>query len=118
LFQLAGSAARVSSPAAMTEALSYVAKSVRLDSGWSFSQAISTGWKYRGIKKASVNRFTVEASGFRTDGGADVLLADVPFSEQLATVYTFPTSGCASVPADRCPLNSEQDQRRVNVSRR
>lgn len=90
LFQLAGSASRVSSPAALTKALSYVSKSVRLDSGWSFSQAISTGWKYRGITKSSVSRFTVDASGFRTAGGADVLVPDASFSEQLASVYSLP----------------------------
>ena len=90
LFQLAGSAARVSSPAALTEALGYVAKSVRLDSEWSFGQAISTGWKYRGITKDSVERFTIEADGFRTSRGAAVLIPKAPFSEQLAAVYTLP----------------------------
>jgi len=90
LFQLAGSAARVSSPAALTEALRYVANSVRLDSGWSLSQAISTGWKYRGISKDSVSRFTIEADGFRTSGGKAVLIPTSSFDEQLATVYTLP----------------------------
>jgi len=87
LFQLAGSAARVSSPAALTEALSYVAKSVRLDSGWSFGQAIATGWKYRGISKDSVSRFVIDADGYRTSGGKAVLIPTSSFGEQLAAVY-------------------------------
>ena len=87
LFQLAGAAARVSSPAALTEALAHIAKTVRLDSNWTFSQAIATGWKYRGIKKDEVRRFTIETSGYRTTRGAAVLLSDTTFGEQLASVW-------------------------------
>ena len=59
LFQLAGKAASFSSPTSLSSKLSAVANSVRLDSSWSFGQAVSVGWKYRGITKSSVDRFSI-----------------------------------------------------------
>jgi hypothetical protein len=64
-----------------------VASSIRLDSGWSFSQAVSTAWRYRGISKNSVRRFSIKVSDYRTPGGAQVLLPLVPFRDQLSSVY-------------------------------
>jgi LCP family protein required for cell wall assembly len=87
LFQLAGKAAGFPSPAALTSTLSAVAGSVRLDSSWSFAQAVSVGWRYRGMTPDSVRRFTVEASNFRTSGGALVLVPKRSFTDQLARVY-------------------------------
>lgn len=88
LFQLAGSAARVSSPGALTDALAHIAKTVRLDSNWTFGQAISTGWKYRGITRSEVRRFSIQTSGYRTARGAAVLLSDATFGEQLSSVWS------------------------------
>jgi LCP family protein required for cell wall assembly len=87
LFQLAARAAGFSTPGALTERLSAVASSIRLDSGWSFGQAVSTAWRYRGISKSSVRRFSIKVSDYRTPGGAQVLLPLVPFHDQLSTVY-------------------------------
>jgi hypothetical protein len=67
--------------------LSAVASSVRLDSEWTFGQAVSTGWRYRGITKDEVRRFTVEVRDFRSPQGAAVLLPRVTFTEQLAEVH-------------------------------
>ena len=89
LFQLAASAARFSSPASLASRLSAVSSSVRLDSSWSFGQAISTAWRYRGISKSSVNRFTIEIVNYKTPLGKAVLIPAKPFMEQLETVYTF-----------------------------
>lgn len=89
LFQLAGKAARFSSPASLASKLSAVASSVRLDSSWSFGQAVSAAWRYRGVSKSSVNRFTIEVINFKTPGGKAVLLPANPFMEQLETVYEF-----------------------------
>lgn len=83
LFQLAGKAASFSSPATLASRLAAVASSVRLDSSWSFGQAVSAGWRYRGISKSSVNRFTIEIINYKTPRGAAVLLPAKPFQEQL-----------------------------------
>ncbi len=87
LFQLAGRAAGFSSPASLTQKLSAVASVVRLDSAWSFGDAVSAAWAYRGISKDDVRRFSIEVHDYRTSYGAAVLLPAVSFREQLETVH-------------------------------
>jgi LCP family protein required for cell wall assembly len=87
LFQLAGRAGSFSSPGSLVDRLSAVASYVRLDSSWSFAQAVSTGWKYRGISKSSVKRFSIDVRNHRSAQGAAVLLPNVTFTEQLSEVY-------------------------------
>lgn len=87
LFQLAGRAASFSSPGSLVDRLSAVASYVRLDSSWSFGQAVSTAWKYRGVSKTSVNRFSIDVRNYRSPQGAAVLLPTVTFTEQLSEVY-------------------------------
>lgn len=87
LFQLAARAASFSSPAALTERLAVVASSVRLDSSWSLGDAVSTAWRYRGISRDGVRRFTISVGEYRTSYGAQVLLPRVPFQDDLAAVY-------------------------------
>ncbi len=83
LFQLAGKAAGFSSPGSLVSTLSAVTSSVRLDSGWSFSSAVSTAWKYRGISKSSVTQVSIGVRSYRTPGGAQVLLPTKPFASYL-----------------------------------
>jgi LCP family protein required for cell wall assembly len=83
LFQLAGKAAGFSSPTTLVNTLSAVTGSVRLDSSWSFSSAVSTAWKYRGISKDSVTRFSIGVRNYRTPRGAQVLLPTKPFASYL-----------------------------------
>lgn len=87
LFQLADKAAGFSSPVSLTNKLSAVASSVRLDSSWSFGQAVSAAWRYRGISKDSVSRFSIEVQNHRTPRGAAVLLPTVAFKDQLEEIY-------------------------------
>lgn len=87
LFQLAGKAAGFSSPASLADRLSAVASSVRLDSSWSLSQAVGEAWRYRGISKDSVERFSISVREYRTSYGAHVLLPAKPFRAELAQVY-------------------------------
>ncbi len=87
LFQLAAGAARFSSPATLASRLAAVSSSVRLDSSWSFGQAVSAAWRYRGISKSSVNRFTIEIINIKTPLGAAVLLPAKPFMEHLEAVH-------------------------------
>ena len=86
LFQLAGRAASFSSPGSLVNRLSAVASFVRLDSSWSFGDAVSTAWKYRGISKSDVRRFSIDVRNHRSRQGAAVLLPTVTFTEQLAEV--------------------------------
>lgn len=87
LFQLAGRAAGFSSPAALTDRLAAVASSVRLDSSWSFGQAVASAWRYRGISRDEVHRFSIDVRNYRTSYGAAVLLPARSFRDQLASVY-------------------------------
>ena len=89
MFQLAGKASGFSSPTTLANKVSAVAASVRLDSSWSFGQAVAAGWRYRGISKSSVHRFTIDTEGHRTSRGQAVLLPAVPFQDQLAEVHTW-----------------------------
>jgi len=87
LFQLAGKAASFSSPASLTNQLAAVASSVRLDSAWSLSEAVGAAWRYRGISRDSVHRFSISVSNYRTSYGALVLLPTKPFRDHLYAVY-------------------------------
>lgn len=87
LFQLADKAASFSSPASLSSKLSAVASSVRLDSSWTFGQAISAAWRYRGIRKDDVSRFSIEVQNHRSPRGAAVLLPTIPFKDQLEELY-------------------------------
>lgn len=87
LFQLAGKAAGFSSPGSLASKLSAVASSVRLDSSWSFGDAVAAGWRYRGISRDSVKRFSISVRNFRTWHGASVLLPTRTFRDQLSRVY-------------------------------
>ena len=88
LFQLAASAAGFPSPASLTSQLNAFAASMRLDSSWTFGQAISTAWQYRGISKSSVIGFSISVRNYRTPAGAAVLLPIRSFKSQLSTVYS------------------------------
>lgn len=88
LFQLAGKAASFSSPTALADRLSTVASYVRLDSSWSFGSAIYAGWRYRGLSRDSVNRFSIDVSDHRTSIGEAVLIADRSFTEHLRSVWS------------------------------
>jgi LCP family protein required for cell wall assembly len=87
LFQLADKAASFSSPMSLTSKLSAVSESVRLDSSWTFVQAVSAAWRYRGITKDSVDRFSIDVQNYRAPGGAAVLLPTASFKEQLEQIY-------------------------------
>lgn len=88
LFQLAGKAAGVSSPAALTKRLAAVTSVVRLDSAWSAGDAIAAAWRYRGLTADSVERFSISVEEYLTSYGAQVLLPAQPFADQLSEVWT------------------------------
>lgn len=86
LFQMAGKAAKFTSPAALANRLAAVTSAVRLDSSWSFGDAVSAAWRYRGIRRDTVTRFTIETRDIRSPEGAAVLTPARRFTEQLADV--------------------------------
>ena len=87
LFQLAARAAGFSSPAALADRLAVISSSVRLDSAWSLGDAVGTAWRYRGISRDAVRRFSISVREYRTSYGALVLLPRVPFRDDLSAVY-------------------------------
>ena len=97
LFQLADKASGFSSPVSLTNKLAAVASSVRLDSSWTFGQAVSTAWRYRGISKDSVSRFSIEVQNHRTPRGAAVLLPTASFKDQLEEIYPLDGRGSADL---------------------
>jgi LCP family protein required for cell wall assembly len=88
LFQLAGRAAEFASPSSLAERLAAVGSSVRLDRSWNLAQAVSTGWRYRGISSGSVRRFTIQVRDIRSPEGAAVLTPRRSFTDQLAEVVS------------------------------
>jgi LCP family protein required for cell wall assembly len=87
LFQLAARAAGFSSPGSLTNKLAALTSAVRVDSSWSLGSAVSTAWRYRGITKSEVHRFSIDVSNYRTSYGQAVLLPTRPFKEQLGEIY-------------------------------
>lgn len=87
LFQLAARASGFSSPGSLVNKLSAVGSSVRLDSSWSFGDAVAAAWRYRGIDRSEVRRFSISVANYRTSYGAAVLLPTVPFRDQLTEVH-------------------------------
>lgn len=90
LFQLAGKASGFNSPAALTQALGAVSSSIRLNSKWTFGEALGVGWRHRGITPADVTRFEIEVRDFTTSTGARVLVPAVKFTDQLSRVFSLP----------------------------
>src|SRR5690606_3322304 len=86
LFQLAAKAAGFPSPTNLVGRLSAVSSSIRLDSGWSFGEAVSAAWRCRGIKTADVIRFRIDVSNMSSPQGAAVLPPNRTFTDQLREV--------------------------------
>lgn len=90
LFQLAGKASEFSSPVALTQRLGAVASSIRLNSNWTFGDAVGVGWRHRGLTVDHVTRFEIDVRDFTTAQGARVLVPRVKFTDQLRRVFTLP----------------------------
>lgn len=87
LFQLAGKVNSFGSLGSLDQTLTAVAAAVKVDSGWSFGDAVATAWRYRGITRDGVNRISVKVNDIETSGGALVLAPTVRFNDLLARVY-------------------------------
>lgn len=87
LFQLAKKLSSYSSVGSLATALDNLSYAVRMDSGWSVSEAASLAFRYRGIDKSDVIRLRIPVENYRTDSGALVLLPTATFNDVLAEAY-------------------------------
>ena len=87
LFKIAGRLSSFASLASFSEVASSLAGTVALDSGFSFGDAVSLAWKFRGIGASDVKRISVSVRDYVTSGGAYVLVPTATFNDSLARVY-------------------------------
>jgi LCP family protein required for cell wall assembly len=87
LFQMAERLAQYSSLGALTEALSNLSSVVRMDAGFTVSEAASIGFRYRSLGRDGIIRFGIPVSDMRTRAGGAVLIPTKTFNEVLGSVY-------------------------------
>ncbi len=87
LFQMAERLAQYSSLGALTEALSNLSSVVRMDAGFTVSDAASIGFRYRSLGRDGIIRFGIPVSDMRTRAGGAVLIPTKTFNEVLGSVY-------------------------------
>ncbi|HEY5684156.1 MAG TPA: hypothetical protein VIY70_02185, partial [Acidimicrobiia bacterium] len=76
-----------SSLGALTEALSNLSSVVRMDAGFTVSDAASIGFRYRSLGRDGIIRFGIPVSDMRTRAGGAVLIPTKTFNEVLGSVY-------------------------------
>ena len=87
LFKIAGRLNSFASFASFSEVASSLSGAVALDEGFSFGDALSLAWQFRGIGASDVKRISVPVKDYVTSGGAYVLVPTAPFNDALAKVY-------------------------------
>jgi hypothetical protein len=60
---------------------------VALDERFSFGDAVSLAWNWRGVRSTDVLRINITTRDYVTKGGAYVLLPTASFNERLALYY-------------------------------
>jgi LCP family protein required for cell wall assembly len=87
LFKIAGRMNSFASFASFSDVASSLASTVALDAGFSFGDAVSLAWQFRGVDASGVNRISIPVRDYVTGEGAYVLVPTAPFNESLARVY-------------------------------
>ena len=87
LFKIAGRLNSFSSLASFSSVASSLADTVALDSGFSFGDAVSLAWKFRGTDASDVKRVSIPVRDYVTSAGAYVLVPTATFNEALVKVY-------------------------------
>ncbi len=87
MFKLAAQLRSFGSFASFADVAESVASSVRLDSGWGFSDAAVFAWRNRDLTSSSVVRLSIPVTDYRTPSGAAVLIPARTFNEVLAASY-------------------------------
>jgi len=87
LFTIAGKLNSFASFASFSELARSLADTVALDEGFSFGDALSLAWSWRGVESSEVLRVNVTTRDYVTSEGAYVLLPTQSFNEQLILHY-------------------------------
>jgi LCP family protein required for cell wall assembly len=87
LFKIAGKLNSFASFASFSEVAQSLADTVALDEGFSFGDALSLAWSFRGLQSSDVLRVGVTTQNYVTSGGAWVLLPTASYNERLAMYY-------------------------------
>ncbi len=87
LFKVAGRVASFSSLGSFTNVTQEIAEAVKLDAGFSITEALGIAWKYRTLQPDDVQRVSLSFADYRTAAGAAVLLPSQTFNSALAEVY-------------------------------
>lgn len=83
LMEVAARIGSPASPAALATRLQAVSSVVTLDGSWTLAEAVATAWRYRGLTRDDIRRFSIQTSSHSTPDGAVVLLPAEPFVVQL-----------------------------------
>jgi LCP family protein required for cell wall assembly len=87
LFKVAGRVASFSSLGSFTGVAAEIADAVKLDAGFSITEALGIAWRYRALQPDDVRRVPLSFADYRTVVGAAVLLPSQTFNAALAEVY-------------------------------
>jgi LCP family protein required for cell wall assembly len=87
LFKVAGRVASFSSLGSFTSVAQEIAEAVKLDAGFSVTEALGLAWQYRTLQPEDVQRVALSFADYRTAAGAAVLLPSQTFNSALAEVY-------------------------------
>ena len=83
LLQLAGQMQN-SSLSTILSTLQGLSHTVRLDSGWSLTEAVEWVWLYRGLDPSQVTQIRIPVEDYRTPEGAQVLIPTRSFNDILS----------------------------------
>ena len=87
LFKVAGRVASFSSLGSFTSVAQEIAEAVKLDAGFSVTEALGLAWQYRTVKPDDVRRVALPYADYRTADGAAVLIPSQTFNSALAEAY-------------------------------
>lgn len=87
LFKIAGRMNSFASLASFSDVASSLAGTIALDAGFSFGDAVSLAWQFRGTDASDVKRVSILVRDYVTSAGAYVLVPTATFNESLAKVY-------------------------------
>ena len=83
LLQLAGQM-QDSSLSTILSTLQGLSHTVRLDGGWSLTEAVEWVWRYRGLDTSQVTQIRIPVEDYRTPEGAQVLIPTRSFNDILS----------------------------------
>lgn len=87
LLQLLGKVRSFNTVASLVKIVDSIADAVTLDDELNVSETIALAWNLRDVSPVEIKQITIPVTNYRTDGGAQVLLPEVPFAEVLAQVW-------------------------------